>query len=158
MKTFFLFCFERDRKRGGRPNQACQGTSWGLRLNPSILDKLTDWWGRWKISMWYPKGTYTSRAEKRGTELSLWTSFFKLSIRYSEVFTRLYAETSDKTVKQDRPSLSQSMQAGSWGGKARVGMMFQAGRLTFAKALSCKQHVVGGGLPAHQCWGNLPCG
>ena len=85
-------------------------------------------------------------------------------VRYSEVFTdallwaRLYAETRDKTVKQDRQSLSQSMQAGSWGGEARIGMMFQAGRLTCAKALSCEQHVVGGGLPAHQCWGNLPCG
>ena len=81
MKTFYFFERERERKRGGRPNQACQGTSWGLRLNPSILDKLTDWWGRWKISTWYPKGTYTTRAEKRGTELSLRTSFLKLSIR-----------------------------------------------------------------------------
>lgn len=31
--------------------------------------------------------------------------------------------------------------------------MFQAGRLAYAKALRCKQHVVGGELQVDQCWG-----
>lgn len=37
------------------------------------------------------------------------------------------------------------------GTEARIGICSRQGELTCAKALRCKKHVVGVGLPAHQC-------